>query len=105
MPTPHHPPAAVRRALQKLGADLRDARRRRGLSMQVVADRAFTTRATLQRIEAGDHRVSLGILAAVVHALGFLDELADTADWRRDEFGHSLLTASLPRRARGRRHR
>ena len=38
MPTPHNPPAAVRRALRKLGADIHDARRRRRLPMAVVAD-------------------------------------------------------------------
>jgi hypothetical protein len=52
MPTPHNPPAAVRRALRKLGADIRDARRRRRLPMAVVAGRAFTSRSTLQRVEA-----------------------------------------------------
>lgn len=49
MPTPHCPPAAVRRILRKLGADIRDARRRRRLPMAVVADRAFTSRSTLQK--------------------------------------------------------
>ena len=103
MPTPHYPPAAVRRTLRKLGADLRDARRRRRLSMQVVADRAFTSRSTLQRIEAGDHRVGMGIYAAVMHSLGLLDGLAEVADWRRDEFGQALAAAELPRRVRARR--
>ena len=37
MPTPHYPPAAVRRVPRKLGADIHDARRRRLLSMAVVA--------------------------------------------------------------------
>lgn len=55
MPTPHNPPAAVRRALRKLGADIQDARRR--LPMAVVAERAFTSRSTLQRVEAGDTNV------------------------------------------------
>ena len=54
MPTPHHPPAAVRRVLRKLGADIHDARRRRRLPMAVVAERAFTSRSTLQKIEGGD---------------------------------------------------
>jgi transcriptional regulator with XRE-family HTH domain len=60
MPTPHNPPAAVRRALRKLGADIHDARRRRRLPMAVVAERAFTSRSTLQRVEAGDTNVSVG---------------------------------------------
>lgn len=70
MPTPHYPPAAVRRTLRKLGGDIRDARRRRHLPMEVVADRAFTSRSTLQRVEAGDTNVGIGIYAAVLQALG-----------------------------------
>src|SRR3546814_5303641 len=70
MPTPHNPPAAVRRALRKLGKDIRDARRRRRLPMAIVAERAFTSRSTLQKIEAGDTNVGIGIYAGVLQALG-----------------------------------
>lgn len=55
----------MRRALRKLGADIHDARRRRKLPMAVVAERAFTSRSTLQRVEAGDTNVSIGIYAGV----------------------------------------
>jgi hypothetical protein len=41
--------------------------------MAVVADRAFTSRATLQRIEQGDPAVGMGIYVAVLHALGLLE--------------------------------
>lgn len=103
MPTPHHPPAAVRRALRKLGADIHDARRRRRLPMAVVAERAFTSRSTLQRIEEGDATVGIGIYAAVLHALGLLDGLGDIADIGRDVVGQSLASAELPKRSRTRR--
>ena len=75
MPSPHRPSVAVRRALRKLGLDIRDARRRRRLPAEVIAERAFTSRPTLQRIEHGDHAVSIGIYAAVLQALGLLDGL------------------------------
>ncbi|QSN62346.1 helix-turn-helix domain-containing protein [Caballeronia sp. M1242] len=100
MPTPHAPPATVRRALRKLGADIHDARRRRRLTMAVVAERAFTSRATLQRVEAGDAGVSIGIYAAVLQALGLLDGLTQVADASRDTVGQSLATAALPQRVR-----
>lgn len=103
MPTPHHPPAAVRRALRKLGADIHDARRRRRLPMAVVAERAFTSRSTLQRIEQGDVAVSIGIYAAVLHALGLLNGLSDIADIGVDLVGQSLASAELPKRSRTRR--
>jgi hypothetical protein len=100
MPTAHYPPAAVRRTLRKLGADMRDARRRRRLPMSVIAERAFTSRPTLQRIEAGDAGVSIGIYAAVLHALGLLDHLGEIADFSRDSVGQALAAAELPARAR-----
>lgn len=100
MPTPHRPPVAVRRALRKLGGDIRDARRRRRLTTTVVAERAFTSRKTLQRIEAGEHGVSIGIYASVLHTLGLLDHLANIADVTVDEIGLSSATAALPQRVR-----
>jgi transcriptional regulator with XRE-family HTH domain len=100
MPTPHHPAAGVRRALRKLGADIQDARKRRRLPMSVLADRAFTSRTTLQRIEAGDPGVGIGIYAAVLQALGLVEELAAVADIARDRIGQSLAAAALPARAR-----
>ena len=100
MPTPHHPTAAALKALKKLGSDLHDVRRRRRLPMAVLAERAFTSRSTLQRIEAGDHAVSIGIYAAVLHALGLLDGLGQLADPARDSVGQALATESLPKRIR-----
>jgi transcriptional regulator with XRE-family HTH domain len=98
MPTPHHPPAAVQRALRKLGHDIHDARRRRRLPMGVVAERAFTSRPTLQRIEAGDTNVSIGIYAAVLQALGLLDGLSRVADISNDSIGQALASSNLPKR-------
>ena len=103
MPTPHYPPAAVRRTLRKLGADIHDARRRRRLPMEVVAERAFTSRSTLQRIEAGDATVGIGIYASVLQALGLLDGLGEVADIGRDSVGQALASAELPKRVRIRR--
>ncbi len=97
MPTPHAPPAAVRRALRKLGADIHDARRRRQLPMAVVAERAFTSRSTLQKVEAGDPNVSVGIYAGVLQALGLLDGLSQIADIGNDPIGQALASAALPR--------
>jgi hypothetical protein len=68
--------------------------------MAVVADRAFTSRSTLQRIEAGDPAVGIGIYAATLQALGLLDGLADIADLTRDSVGQTLMASELPERAR-----
>jgi len=100
MPTPHYPSIAVRRALRKLGRDIHDARRRRHLPAEVIAKRAFTSRPTLRRIEAGDSSVGMGIYAAVLQALGLLDGLANVADPVHDSVGLALAAEALPQRVR-----
>lgn len=99
MPTPHRPPPAARRALRKLGEDIRDARLRRRLPMAIVAQRAATSRPTVARIERGDHAVGIGIVAAVLQALNLLDHLADVADPARDTLGLDIARDELPKRA------
>ena len=56
-------PLPVKRALAKLGEDIRSARLRRRISTEVMAQRAFITRMTLSKVERGDPSVSLGIYA------------------------------------------
>jgi len=65
--------------------------------MAVVAERAFTSRSTLQRIEAGDTNVSIGIYAGVLQALGLLDGLKEIADISNDRVGQALASAELPK--------
>jgi len=103
MPTPHHPTAASRRALRKLGADIHEARLKRRLPMRILAERALTSRVTLQRVEQGDPAVSIGIYAAVLHALGLVERLGEVADPRHDTVGQALVELQLPKRARLRR--
>ncbi len=100
MPTPHLPTAAVHHALRQLGTDVADARKRRRLTMQIVADRAFTSRATVQRVEAGDPGVGIGIYASVLNALGLLDRLARLAEIGADPVGLALASEALPKRVR-----
>jgi transcriptional regulator with XRE-family HTH domain len=71
--------------------------------MAVVAERAFTSRSTLQRVEAGDTNVSIGIYAAVLQALGLLDGLGQLADIGNDPVGQALASAELPKHVHLRR--
>jgi transcriptional regulator with XRE-family HTH domain len=75
------------------------------LPAEVIAERAFTSRPTLQRIEAGDHRVSIGIYAGVLQALGLLEGLGQLAAPGRDEAGLAIASENLPKRIRLRRPR
>ncbi len=93
-------PIPVKRALKKLGQDLCDARRRRRIPMQLAAERAAISRATLSKIEKGEEGVSLGAYAKVLFVLGMIDRLAELADPSVDELGLGLEAESLPKRIR-----
>ena len=71
--------------------------------MGVVAERAFTSRSTLQKIEAGETSVGIGIYAGVLLALGLLEGLSQIADIGNDRVGQSLASAELPRHVHLRR--
>lgn len=93
-------PIPARRALRKLGSDLNEARRRRRLSMAMVAERADISRITLRKIERGDASVSMGGYAAVLCSLGLADALAEMADVSVDIVGQDLESDRLPKRIR-----
>ena len=93
-------PMPVKRALRKLGQDLRDARRRRRIPAAVAAQRASISRTTLVKIEKGDPGVSVGTYATVLFTLGMVDRLADVADPRHDTVGLQLEEERLPKRIR-----
>jgi hypothetical protein len=96
-------PLPVKRALRKLGKDIRAARRRRGIPTQLMAERAFTRRVTLRKVDLGDPTVSLGIYATVLFILGLTDRLTDIADARNDQLGIDLADERLPQRIRRRK--
>lgn len=93
-------PVPVQRALVKLGADLNIARRRRRITMDLLAERAFITRKTLARVERGDAGVSIGIYATVLFTLGMADRLGDLVAPSSDELGMTLQDDRLPKRIR-----
>lgn len=93
-------PLPVARALRKLGADLRDARRRRRIATTTMAVRASISRTTLGKIERGDPGVQLGHYATVLFVLGLTDRIGDLADVRHDKTGLELDEERLPQRIR-----
>jgi transcriptional regulator with XRE-family HTH domain len=93
-------PLPVRRALRKLGADIRDARRRRRIPAKLLAERVMTSHVTLAKVERGDPSVSMGVYATALFVLGLADRLGDVADPRADEVGLALDEARLPTRVR-----
>lgn len=96
-------PPRVRRSLAKLGADLRNARRKRHLTVEMMIERVGVSKATYQRVEKGDPSVSMGVYAMTLFVLGFPTVLAEIADIRRDDTGLLLDTNRLPQRVRPRK--
>ena len=93
-------PLASVNALCKLGSDIRDARRRRRITMALMAERAGITPDTLKQIEKGNPATSMGGYASVLYSLGMTDRLRDIADPRHDLTGQRLEEERLPKRVR-----
>jgi len=98
-------PIKVQNALRKLGADIRDARKRRKIPVRVMAERALISPTTLTKIERGDPGTAIGFYAAVLFVLDLSDRLGEIVDASTDEFGLSLEAEELPKRIRWPRHR
>lgn len=93
-------PIPAKRALRKLGQDMRDARKRRRIPMELMAERARISRSTLTKVEKGDESVALGIYASVLFALGLVEGLGNLADPATDMVGRSIEERNLPERVR-----
>lgn len=93
-------PIPALRALRKMGNDLRDARLRRRITTEIMASRAFITRATLNKVEKGDPGVSMGIYVTVLLVLGMTDRISDLVDVKFDNMGLALEEERLPKRIR-----
>lgn len=94
----------IQNLLCQMGEQIRLARLRRHLSSELAAERAGVSRQTITAIEKGSASVSLGAYAAVLHALGGLEQdlLLIAKD---DELGRKLQDLDLPQRKRAPRQR
>lgn len=93
-------PPRVRRALAKLGNDLRDARRKRNLTVEMMVERVGVSKATYLKVEKGDPSVSMAAYAMTLFVLGFSNALAEIADSRNDPAGLLMDSGRLPQRVR-----
>lgn len=93
-------PIPVRRALRKLGNDLRDARKRRRIPMHIAAARASISRTTLDKIEKGSEGVLIGSYIRIFFVLGLLSRIEELADIKFDKYGLDLDSENLPKRIR-----
>jgi transcriptional regulator with XRE-family HTH domain len=79
--------------LEKVGENIKLARKRRGLTTIQVSERAGIDRSTLVRIEKGNGRVSLGAYFNVIRVFGLQDDFLKIAT--DDEFGRRLQDLKL----------
>ncbi len=85
--------------LNQMGCQIKLARLRRNLSMDVVCERASISRATLTKIEKGDPSVAIGFYAVALHALGGMDsDLLLVA--KDDVYGRTLQDLKIMTRKR-----
>lgn len=78
-------PPATSAAIEKLGADLAVARLRRKESLKTWAKRMGVSIPTLQRLEAGDPGVGIGIVATALWLLNRDGELRNLAAPEHDQ--------------------
>src|SRR4051794_33843279 len=90
----------VRRSMTKLGTDIATARRKRNLTVVMMAERIGVAKSTYLKVEKGDPSVSMGVYAMALFVLGLGDALGDVVDPRRDDIGLLLDAQRLPKRVR-----
>lgn len=80
--------------LKQMGEQIKLARLRRGISATLAAERAGICRSTLWNVEKGNSSVSMGVYAAVLHAINGMDKdlLLIAKD---DELGRKLQDIEL----------
>jgi transcriptional regulator with XRE-family HTH domain len=93
-------PIRVQKTLAKLGADIRDARKRRKIPVRVMAERALISPTTLTKIERGDPGTAIGFYASVLFILDLSHRFGEIVDASTDELGLSLEAEQLPERIR-----
>lgn len=93
-------PIPAVKALFKMGNEIRDARRRRRITIKLMAERAGVSQNTIGKIERGDPTTSIGGYASVLFVLGMTGRLADLVDPAHDLTGRQLDEEKLPKRVR-----
>ncbi|MBR1758833.1 MAG: helix-turn-helix transcriptional regulator [Lachnospiraceae bacterium] len=90
--------------LRIMGEQIKLARLRRNLSVELVAERAGISRTSVWKVESGNPAVAMGIYAAVLHALNRMDQdlLLVAKD---DEMGRALQDLELVARKRAPRRK
>ena len=60
--------------LSTMGEQIKQARLRRNISVELLAERAFVSTSTVYKVEKGDPNTSIGVYAAVLHGIQGMDK-------------------------------
>ncbi len=85
---------SVAAKFETMGHQIKLARLRRSLPVELVAERAGISRATLWAVEKGSPSVSMGAYVQVLLAIGLVDDILLIA--KDDILGRKLQDLSLP---------
>jgi transcriptional regulator with XRE-family HTH domain len=94
------PPHAVEQALRGLGANLRTARARRGLTLRQVAEKVGTGVRAVADAERGKASTAVAVYVALLWLYGLLGEFEQLANPGADVEGLSLALRREPKRVR-----
>jgi transcriptional regulator with XRE-family HTH domain len=89
-----------RRLARDLGLRLRQARKRRRMTMEELGERVGVTANTLSKLESGDFTVSFATVLRVLHVLGLSEDLNLLA--AQDPQGRSIQDSTQVAPPRGR---
>ncbi len=93
-------PSAITRALAALGANLRLARERRGMTIRDLAAQINASAPTIISMERGEASVSMAIYAAALHFYERLEWLPDLVDPQFDREALRIELAGIRPRPR-----
>lgn len=82
-----------RKILERFGANIKLACKRRGYTQVLISERTGLSRPTIRKIEQGDPKVSIGHYIAVLSVLGLAEDFAEVAS--DDELGRKLQDIKL----------
>ena len=86
-------PRRVSRNLEIMGEQIKLARKRRGLSIAKIAERAQCSELTVIRAERGTPTVSIGIYARILYGLGLDEDILLLA--KADPAGNAIVNIRL----------
>ena len=88
---------------KKTGRGFKDARRRRRIKAELMAERLGVTRSTLDRMEKGEPSVGMGTYLTAIYSLDpdKLTEFVNLFSREKDVLGQTISDRELPQRIRG----